>query len=129
MVPKRCLKFAQVATFRRKDDYIALAGVLGIPCDGRVEDLKARIKDYLGDSLYADIARSPRFTALLQPVGKTRTRNANPSLNTHTGSAHSCYALSRTWTRYIHTTYTIIFCHWRMTHTVHRLLISCLHPD
>ena len=41
MVPKRNLKFAQVATFRRKDDYIALAGVLGIPRDGRVEDLEA----------------------------------------------------------------------------------------
>ena len=42
MVPKRNLKFAQVATFRRKDDYyIALAGALGIPRDRRVEDLEA----------------------------------------------------------------------------------------
>ena len=29
--------------------YIPLAGALGIPRDRRVEDLKARIKDYLGD--------------------------------------------------------------------------------
>ncbi|KAF8842837.1 hypothetical protein BDN67DRAFT_1009485 [Paxillus ammoniavirescens] len=50
---------APLSSFRRKDEYITLAGALGISQDGTVEELKTRIKDYIADLTHAaDIALS-----------------------------------------------------------------------
>jgi hypothetical protein len=75
--------FDALSTFRRKDDYITLAGALGISRDGTVEELKTRIKGYLADPSHVDIAQNPRFSALFQVSGKTCARNPPIMNNTH----------------------------------------------
>ncbi|KIJ13527.1 hypothetical protein PAXINDRAFT_100625 [Paxillus involutus ATCC 200175] len=67
---------APLSSFRRKDEYITLAGALGISQDGTVEELKTRIKNYIADPTHAaDIAQNPRFSGLFLAVGKSRTKN------------------------------------------------------
>ena len=78
----RSKMFDSLSTFRRKDDYITLAGALGISREGTVEELKTRIKDYLADPSHADIAQNPRFAALFQAGVKARTRLSAPTQNT-----------------------------------------------
>ncbi|KAF8834857.1 hypothetical protein BDN67DRAFT_914086, partial [Paxillus ammoniavirescens] len=59
-----------------KDEYITLAGALGISQDGTVEELKMRIKNYIADPTHAaNIAQNPRFSGLFLAVGKSCMKN------------------------------------------------------
>ena len=90
--------FDALSTFRRKDDYITLAGALGISREGTVEELKTRIKHYIADPSHADIALNPRFSALFQTTGKTSARNPSiihpqvPALSFDTKDSHSSFS-------------------------------------
>jgi len=42
--------FDALSTFRRKDEFIALAGALKLSRDGTVDELKTRIKEFLADA-------------------------------------------------------------------------------
>ncbi|KIK74285.1 hypothetical protein PAXRUDRAFT_20033 [Paxillus rubicundulus Ve08.2h10] len=59
-----------------EDDYITLAGALGISKDGTVEELKTRIREYLSDPSHADIAQNSRFAALFNASNKGKTCRA-----------------------------------------------------
>ncbi|KIK72593.1 hypothetical protein PAXRUDRAFT_180380 [Paxillus rubicundulus Ve08.2h10] len=72
----RSKTFDTLTTFRRKDDYIMLAGALGISKDGTIEELKTRIREYLSDPSHADIAQNSRFAALFNASNKGKTRQA-----------------------------------------------------
>ncbi|KAG2131399.1 uncharacterized protein EDB93DRAFT_1071080, partial [Suillus bovinus] len=61
--------FDALSTLRRKDDFITLAGALKISRDGTVEELRARIKEFLADTANRHLADNPRFSALFQ-MGK-----------------------------------------------------------
>ncbi|KAF8835973.1 hypothetical protein BDN67DRAFT_1005629 [Paxillus ammoniavirescens] len=54
---------APLSSFRRKDEYITLAGALGISQDGTVEELKTRIKNYVADPTQLTSPITPAFLA------------------------------------------------------------------
>ncbi|KIK36289.1 hypothetical protein CY34DRAFT_109581 [Suillus luteus UH-Slu-Lm8-n1] len=66
--------FDALSTFQRKDDFITLAGALKILRDGTVDELRARIKQFLADTENRHLADNPHFSALFQ-TGKTRSKN------------------------------------------------------
>ncbi|KAG2062863.1 hypothetical protein BDR04DRAFT_1164542 [Suillus decipiens] len=75
--PKRRLKM-KLKTFDalwRKDDFITLASALKISRDGTVEELRARIKEFLADAENQHFADNPHFSALFQ-MGKTHSKNS-----------------------------------------------------
>jgi hypothetical protein len=52
-----------LASYKRKDDLITIAGALSLPRDGTITELTARIKEYLAAN--PDCANQQRFSALL----------------------------------------------------------------
>ncbi|KAG6373119.1 hypothetical protein JVT61DRAFT_6721 [Boletus reticuloceps] len=66
--------FQSLSTLRCKDDFITLAGALGISHDGTIEELRNRIKNYIRDPANVDIANNPRFVALFHGSGRAVTR-------------------------------------------------------
>ena len=71
--------FDALSTFRRKDDFITLAGALKLPRDGTVDELKTRIKEFLADTTKSQhFADNPRFTALFQ-AGKACSKTSAAS--------------------------------------------------
>ncbi|KIK72138.1 hypothetical protein PAXRUDRAFT_181269, partial [Paxillus rubicundulus Ve08.2h10] len=79
-----------LSSFHQKDEYIMLAGALGISQDGTVEELKTRIKNYIADPMHAaDITQNPCFSGLFLAVGKSCTKNpASPDHPGHPDHTH-----------------------------------------
>ena len=112
--------FDALSTFCCKDDYITLAGALGISHNGTVEELKTCIKDYLANPVNANIAKNPHFTTLFHAKGKghalaalppnlanpARVWSPTPAPSTLTSLAHSLNVYSsHTYHSYPYSTY------------------------
>ncbi|KAG1854430.1 hypothetical protein DFJ58DRAFT_618454, partial [Suillus subalutaceus] len=50
--------------YRLKDDFITIAGALGISREGTVATLILRIKEYIADPANVHLAETPQFSAL-----------------------------------------------------------------
>lgn len=72
--------FDALSSYRLKDDFIAIAGALGLSREGTIATLTSRIKEYIADPPNAHLADNPRFSALFGN-GRTRARNATSATN------------------------------------------------
>jgi hypothetical protein len=75
--------FDALSSYRLKDDFIAIAGALGLSREGTVATLTSRIKEYIADPPNAHLANNPRFSALFGN-GRTRARNATSATDNST---------------------------------------------
>ncbi|KAG1748025.1 hypothetical protein EDD22DRAFT_958180 [Suillus occidentalis] len=80
--------FDTLSTLQRKDDFIMLAGALKISRDGTVDELRARIKEFLANAENRHFADNPCFSALFQ-TGKTCSKNSATASSTGQASTSS----------------------------------------